>query len=482
MLNYLKKSSFYFILNFLFLIFCLIVAKSDIKFFLIPLVSIYIMLNLFLNERVIVNNQIILSILYSIIYTFLWGARTFDVPMEMKYIIYLLNFIIILKILMHFNVYKKCLKDWIVIAAFVFIIISGIVAIFSGSSFTNYIMSLQIYLRFLPAYIVISANNKYSKDDLYAFCLLNVFMLFIEYLLYLKGKVIPDSVSGIFGLSNVQALLLFFIVIFSIALICYIYKKINLITFSIIVIALFVIAGLGEMKMFFLATPFIVIIILLLCIKRFFRFAKVILPIVILMVIGIRILISVSPFFAGFFNLNKIQDNIYNYTMVSNNPNVKLGRLENIVYTNDYILTTNAQKFYGLGVGNAMPDENWYYISHNNNIHRKIINLYSTPLYENYGYLGYHFSSMNIIYLETGFIGFSIFYFVIMVMFYRSYKLFEITKEFNNKCLSIAGVTFLFVFTLLMFYYPYLLDLDTSLMFSILIALITNKYKQIKAR
>jgi hypothetical protein len=243
-------------------------------------------------------------------------------------------------------------------------------------------------------------------------------------------------------------------------------------------IILFLIASIGEIKIFFAAIPLVTFMIIILNFNKFKKFIKIVIPIVILTVVGIRILINVNPQFKTFFDFGTIQENIYNYTMITSNKKVTLGRLENIVYTNDYILTLSNQKFYGLGIGSAMPDENWYYATHDIG-NRAIWNLYETQLYKYYGpSFGYHFSSMNIIYLETGFIGLFIFYLAVMIQFFRSYKLYKTTKEFPNKYLAVSGISFLLIFTLLMFYYPYLLDIDTSLMFAIFMALITNKYKQ----
>jgi hypothetical protein len=451
-------------------------AKEKLNLGLISFVIIYVIFNIFKTERIVVINQIVLSILYSIIYTFLWAAKPYAVPMELKYVIYLLSILIILKILIKFNLYAKCAKDWLVILSFIFVIISGCLAILNNISFVNYTMSLQIYLKFLPAYIVISTNNRYSKKDLYLLSSINIFMIFIQYVEYKRGKLITDYISGIFGTSNVQALLLFVIIIYSILLTCYIYKKINFIKFSIGIVVLFIIAGISEIKIFFILVPFITIVVLILNFKKIIRFSKVFIPVVIFMVIGIRILISISPFFGSFFNLSTIKSNIYNYTMVTNNTEFKLGRLENIVYSNKNILISRNLKIFGLGVGSAMPDENWYYKIHDMG-NRTIFNLYETDLYKLYGpYLGYHFSSMNIIYLESGLIGIFIFYIAIIIQYYRSYKLFRKTKELKDKCLGTATMIILLVAIPLMFYYPYLLDINASLIFVIISALTTNRY------
>jgi hypothetical protein len=399
--------------------------------------------------------------------------------MEMKYVVYILNIIIILKILIKFNIYKKCLKDWIVILSFLFIIISGLSTFSQNISFINYTMSLQIYLKFLPAYIVLSINNRYNKKDLYFICLINVIMLFIQCIEYFRGKLIPDYISGIFGTSNVQALLLLIIILYSILLTCYIYKKINIIKLSIGIIILFLIPGISEIKIFFVLVPFITMIVLILNLKKIIRFSKVFVPVAIFMIIGIRILISVSPFFTSFFNLSTIQSSIYNYTMVTNNNEFKLGRLENIVYSNNDILTSKKSKIFGLGVGSAMPDENWYYTTHDIG-NRTLFNLYETGLYKLYGpYFGYHFSSMNIIYLESGVVGLFVFYLCIIIQLTRSYNLFRKAQELKDKCLATASISVLFSAVPLMFYYPYLLDMDASLIFIIIIALTTNRYHHI---
>lgn len=480
--KYFKKLVLYFTINCLFLFISLALYKSEAQLiYLIPTILIYLGYILFLNEKNVVTNQIILAILYNIIYMSLWKVKSFQIPMEIQYILDVISIILVLKIFYKFNKYKKCTKDYVVILSLVFIILSGIFYIINNNvSFINYIMSLRMYFRFLPSYIIIANyKNIYNKNDLNILCILNILFIFIQY--FFAGSFGRDDIDGIFGISNVQALLLFLVIIYSIALTSYIYKKINLITFIIISAILFIISGIGEIKMFFIAAPVVTIITVIVNLKKALRFIKLSMPIIVMIIFGYHILSIVSPNFKNFFDYGQIEENIYNYTMESNDDRFYLGRFENIVYTNNNILVYDADKIVGLNVGYAMPNQHWYLETHNNNPSRNIISLYDTPLYEIMGvWSGYQFSSMNIIYLETGLIGIIIFYLVIIIQFRRSYKILKKSNRFEDKCLGIVGISFFAIWTPLMFYYPYLIDISAMLILMIIMGLTTNKYNNIK--
>ncbi|WP_212904933.1 hypothetical protein [Clostridium polyendosporum] len=323
-------------------------------------------------------------------------------------------------------------------------------------------------------YIILSiSKNDYKKHDFYFLCGLNLILVIIQSRLGWR-----DDVSGVFGISNVQGFFLFLLIIYCIGLTRYLYNKINLMLFSIISLVIFIISGIGEIKVAFIIIPVISIIGIVLNQRNYIKLFKIGIPIVFMIIIGFNILVQISPNFKSFFSYDYIGQNIYNYTMRTNDERFYLGRIENIAYTNNYILTSQKDKITGLGIGYAMPDENWYYTADFVPRGRSIINLYETKLYQEYGlYFGYHFSSMNIIYLEGGIIGLITFYLIISIQFLRSFKILKKTNKINYKCLSNASISLLIALVLLMFYYPYLIDINANLLFIIVMALITNVYK-----
>lgn len=473
-----KKLIQFILINCLFLFMILLSNMQSIKYIYIPIVIMYLIYICLLDDFDCVYNQIVLLCALTLFYDNLWRWKpSLNVPLSLKYVVDIISIILLFKIIIHGKRYYNILKDKIMIIILLFIVISIIGYLGRDISFINYIMSMRIYLRFLPVYIILSNSEKiFIKEDLKTLILLNLIPLPI-----FKIKSHQDDFSGVFGISSVQVFFLLILMIYIAVIILALNKKIKVVYLIISIITTFVLCGLGEIKIAFALIPIISVVIILINKKNIVSIIKILIPMGIMLIIGVNILIKVNPEFIEFFDRDKIEQNIVNYTMKTNNEKIELGRLENIIYTNNSILTDSSKKLYGLGIGSCMPNENWYYEAHADG--RTVISLYETDMYKQYGYLfGYHFSSMNIIYLENGIVGLLIFYIIIIIIIIRAIRLIKQSNNITDKCIGNVTIAFILAWIPLMYYYAYLLDRSPVYMFIIVSALTTNRYNNIKIK
>lgn len=343
-------------------------------------------------------------------------------------------------------------------------------------------MCMRIYIRFIPVYIIISNSKEFFKKcDLIILIICNLIPLPV-----LALKFHQDDFAGIFGISSVQVFFLFILMVYVWLLTLSFNKKIssrNIIFYTIIIFLFF---GIGEIKIAFILTPIIVAIITLFNRKDItfiINIVKLTLIMMCMTFIANSILVTVYPGFKDFFKVDMLKENIYNYTMKTNNSEFSLGRLENIVYTNKYILNNKYEKLFGLGIGSSMPSENWYFERLGDRIGKEVYTPYETEMYKRYGYtFGYQFSSMNIIYLENGVVGIIIFYVLIVITIYRSIKLIRKSNDIFDRIIGNVGFAFMLAWIPLTYYYAYIIERNPMYMCILISALVTNRYNELYRR
>ena len=474
-----KKRIMFITINFIFVISLLLSVMQSIKFLWVPIVLLYFIYILLLNDFDIVYNQIVLSLLLNFIYDNVWRKTMIDVPFEGKYIVDIISLILVLRIMLSLKKYIKIAKDSFLIWWGIFVVISITVAVLNKISFINYIMALRIYIRFIPTYIILSNSKKdFCKFDYYILIILNLLPLPIFFKSFHQ-----DDFSGLFGASNVQVFLLLISTIYFSCISLYIMKKIKTNYFVIATIIVFLLCGAGEIKIGLILIPISTLILILINTQKIGFIIKITVPIVIMILIGINIIGKINPVFIEFFDKEKVVENIENYTMKSNTKGVELGRLENIVYTHKYTLDTLSKKLIGLAIGSSMPSENWYYRLEKHAQGREIVELFETEMFRERGSsFGYHYSSMNIIYLETGLIGVIIYYLVLSSIIIRAFIMLRKSSNLIDKCVANCTIGFMIMWIPLMYYYWYLLDRNAVLMMMILSALTTKRYKKFQMK
>ncbi|NFA42790.1 hypothetical protein EXM65_09445 [Clostridium botulinum] len=466
------------LINCIFLIMILLSNIQSIRYIWIPIVLVYLVYICLLTEFECVYNQIVLLLSFSFFYEFLWRSKpSLNVPLSVVYTVDVISIILIFKIIINFKKYNKVLKDKIFIVILIFISISIIVYLVGDIDFINYIMCIRIYLRFVPVYIILSNSTEiFKKEDLIILIICNLIPLPI-----LAIKFHQDDFSGIFGISSVQTFFLFILIIYIWIIVLCLNREIKSKYSILSTIIIFILFGLGEIKLAFILMPIILGVILLVNKKNIIFMVKLTISVIVMSTIAINILISVEPEFKNFFKLDKIKQNVINYTMKTNNHEFELGRLENILYTHQYILTDTSKKIFGLGIGSSMPNENWYYERNANQIGKEVFTLYKTNMYKQYGYnFGYQFSSMNIIYLENGIIGVIIFYLLVILIIIRSMFLIKRSSCIIDKCIGNIAFAFMLAWIPLMYYYSYFLERSPMYMCILISALVTNRYNKLK--
>lgn len=476
MIKLLNKVYIFFIIDTIFTLLLLMVNISDFSFMIWPLMIGFIIYLFTLDTYDLITNQIILLIDFNVIYDILWRKSSVNIPINCKILIDIISIIIIFKILINYNLLKKTLRDPIIWLMIVFIIFSVGVAVVNKIPFIEYLMSLRIYIRFLPVYIVLSNFKlEYNRNYLYIFIAINLFLIPIQSLISSY-----DDVSGVFGIRNVHILLLFLIIMTAIITTIYCKKVIKVYLYLLGIIIIFLICGFGEIKIGMVIIPIEILLIILLNTINPIKLFTSIIVCIFMVNLGLKVLVKISPQFENFFDKDIIKQNIIDYTMKPNNPDYSLGRLENIVYSYNNILTTPSSRITGLGVGSAMPPETYYYQLEKHSRGRDVISLYMTKLYTYYGpYFGYHFSSMNIIFLETGYIGIIIYLSILMIFIKRSILLIIKSGRVIDKAIGNASVALITSLIGLMFYYNYILDRGAIILVVITLAITTNISKNI---
>lgn len=472
-----KKPIQFIIINCIFLFMILLSNIQSIKCIWIPIMVFYLGYVSLLKAFDCVYNQIVLLLLLSFFYDHLWrGAPSLNVPLSLKYVVDIISIILLFKIFIHFKEYYRILKDKIIIIILLFISISMVVYVVRDIDFINYIMCIRIYLRFLPVYIILSnSQENFKKEDLMILILCNLIPL-----PFFAMKFHQDDFAGIFGISSVQVFFLFILMIYIYIITLCLNKKIKAKYSILSTIIVFILFGLGEIKIAFILTPIILTIIILFNKKNIMLIIKLTIIIGIMTSVAINILISISPGFKEFFKSDKIKQNVIDYTMKTNNPEFELGRLENIVYTQKYILTDTSKKICGLGIGSSMPNENWYYEKLGKSKGKKVFTLYQTNMYKQNGYtFGYQFSSMNIIYLENGVIGIVVFYLLVVIIMIRSIVLIRKSNHIIDKVIGNTTFAFMLAWIPLMYYYSYLLERNPMYMCIFVSALVSNRYNKL---
>lgn len=472
MFKYINKTSYFIIIDVIFALAILLANIINYSYFIWILIGMFLIYMCKNKIDDLVTHQIILISAFNIFYDILWRKTSLNIPINCKYIVDVIGIIMIFKMLFYKNRFKRVVNDfifWIIIS---FVIISMFVAIVNKIPLINFLMSLRIYIRFFPAYLILSTGQlKYNKYHLCILIIANLILIPIQSIISSF-----DDVSGIFGIRNVHILLLLLIIIVALLTTYYCKKEITTIKFVVGIIIVFLICGIGEIKLGMAIIPIEIICIILLNTINPFKLIVSIIVCVVMINIGLKVLIKVSPQFTSFFNHNTIKQNIIDYTMKPNNPEYKLGRFENIVYSYNNILDTESKKITGLGIGNAMPSENYYYELDKHSKGRKINTIYTTKLYKQYGpYFGYHFSSMNILFLESGFIGILVYMLIISTIIYRSIILIKKSKFTKDKALGNSCIALSVSLLFLMFYYNYILDRGAIMMITFIFAIVTNR-------
>lgn len=287
---------------------------------------------------------------------------------------------------------------------FGFFLFTLIVYIFKYQSIAYYLWGLRNNFRFFIAFlafITFMQKHHIKKalslfDKLFwvnaAVCLFQFFFAGIK----------QDNLGGLFGTeSGCSAYTNIFLMMISAkSVIFYLNHKENLGECILKCGMCLIIAALGELKFFMVEFA----LILALCVLiTDFSWRKLLLIIggFIGIIASIRLLVHIFPFFADTFTLEALLDLASNESGYTSSGD--LNRLNAIPVISENFLPTTLDKFTGMGLGNC--DTSAY-------------DFLNTPFYQQYSWLHYSWLSTAFMFLECGYIGFTVLFAFFIVAFF----------------------------------------------------------------
>jgi len=310
--------------------------------------------------------------------------------------------------------FDRILGLWI-IALLIYTLIAYIANYRSGF---YYVWGLRNNFRYYVVFFAVATFIKKSDIQNYWSLLEKLFWVnaVISLVQYLVFGVYGDNLGGLFGTgvgcnayTNV-----FFVIISSQSLVWYLNKRESLKRCAAKCAAMFVIAAFAELKFFYI--EFILIVVLTVLVTDFsWRKLSVILFGSIGVLLGVYALTFLFPNSAGFFSVDgilKIAASEKGYTSSGD-----LNRLTAIPIISNRFLKTLPQKLFGLGLGNCDTAGYSFLVS---------------PFYSQYAHLRYQWFSIAFWFLETGYIGLTLFYGFFVVVIVRCLRMKK--TDVSDKC------------------------------------------------
>ncbi|WP_322384369.1 hypothetical protein, partial [Clostridium perfringens] len=156
-----------------------------------------------------------------------------------------------------------------------------------------------------------------------------------------------------------------------------------------------------------------------------------------------------------------------------------MGRFEALSYLNKVENNTLFKEMFGEGLGIALPSENWYYEGQaKKNMNGKtIFNDNGSLIYNKYtNKLGYHLSSVVVLFLETGWIGIISLILIILIILKKSIYLIIKTNEEKYNIWGAIGIVLCFSYPISILYVDGLQNRVFMLLNLILLGMINKNY------
>ncbi|NFO91968.1 hypothetical protein FDC66_12580 [Clostridium botulinum] len=446
----------------------------------LPILGVLIILSLILilsllNEITVMRFSLYFMVLSWFSLDTLWLAGR-NVPINIKYLIDIINIILMFKILFKNKKYNliNVFRDKILILSIIFIFVSVFKWIIFNYSLLEFFNGIRIYLRFLPFYIIIKNNNDQRLlCDLKFIIILQIPILLMQVIKYTN----QDMIGGTFGIYGQTYLFILLIPVFFYILNKYLKKDISIYKMLLSAIIILSICAINETKIAFFIFPIICIIMLVLFNEKYSFYRKIFFT----LMISFSIIVSFKLLINRYDGMDKLfsdKNTIINYATKNNNPLFYLGRLENFNYIKDIELNNFSNNLVGIGIGRALQDE-FFAVNHFSN--GRIVN--QIPLSEKYlelQHYGYFLSSLNTFYFENGIVGILIYLFILFILFKRCVFNIKIIKNINITSLSYAFSALIISWIPLFYYNDIFYQYQTSTIFWILAALISKYYYDVK--
>lgn len=365
-----------------------------------------------LNLKIQKRSQPLWLICFIVFYPFLFGLFNdmLGLPNAIRYLLDVAWITLLLLAVMNLNrkrvfIEKSSTFVYLIIASF--LLLTFIVYLFNFQSPFYYLWGIRNNFRFYIAFIAfILFLGKEDIEDflskLDAIFWINTAVCLVQY--FILGYK-QDFLGGLFGVEKGcnGYLNIFLVIIVTKSVVYYLNKKESIwLLFSKVGVSLLV-ATLAELKFFFF--EFVVLLIISVFISSFsLRKAALIVSGIMGVTLCIGLLEILFPSFLGFFNIDEV---LLRSTEGGYSGAKQVNRLTTIPIISEKFLNEPLEKLFGMGLGNC--DTAAY-------------DFVKTPFYTQYSYLRYQWFSTAFLYLETGFVGLTIYFGFFASIFFYSIK------------------------------------------------------------
>lgn len=377
--------------------------------------------NIFKDHRNIMKT----IILFEIIYVFFIDGFTSFIPVvsSFNYALDLLNVVLICGLLIDIKSVFKIKEAWIFIPWLIYAVICFVSAMINSVYFLLLAWAVRNTFRFLVLFL--AAIIYISKDDVKKFLKLLVNLQFINIPLvliqYFYFKTNAENLEGIFndyigGICGFELgvngrLNIYLAIIFVIALIDVFEKDKITWQYIFVSISTMVCASYAEIKFFIIEASLIFVLMTFVYIKKikFTTFVKAFL----IYAGSLTLYVVMSPSYAKtVVNYKKYEEgNVGVYKLSRSNPFPEINKL---FFDNSII-----KELFGIGFGNAEYSR---------------FSFFTSEFYNQYGFYNYRWFSHQMLYIETGMLGFLSFILIPVVAAVQSYIAF--LKNKGNRFIS----------------------------------------------
>lgn len=290
----------------------------------------------------------------------------------------------------------------------IFLVLTWVGFIISGGPIKYYLWGFRNNFRFFVFFLACVKFLDAEDIDGYLRLMNKLFYLhfavaMIQY--YVLGLE-QDLLGGIFGTQegNNGPSLMFMLIVLTHSMLSYVAKREKLVAFAVKGIMAIIIAAFSELKVFFVLYIFIMALSFLLTNFTFKKLLAVVLAIGGI-VVGVGLLEKVFPNWAGWFtweSLMEIGSSTDGYTGKGD-----LNRLTAIPTVWNGFLNTWPKRLLGYGLGNC---------------DNASFSFLTSPFYERYNHLHYHWFSSAFTLLETGLLGFGVYILFFVTTFWGAVK------------------------------------------------------------
>lgn len=439
--------------------------------------AIYFIYLLRKDSITIIKYQISFLLISSMCLDVFYFYSSLNMPMEVKYVVDIIAYLLCFKIIINIKQYKSVLKDPLICLIIIASIFSCILCLINNGSFVDLFNGFRIYYRFIPVYIVLSLNRFEYKTEYYLFYCINILAFILEVVL----KMAQDHRNGIFGATGSPSSSIFMLIMLTIIFIQYINKKKSLSKIIFVLIITLLYFTFAESKAYIFITISIIYILAILSKGKYLK--KLLIGLVSIMVLlsSISIITILFPNFTNMFKLDTMNNSIESYLLKNNNEAYEMGRVEGVMYVSQLELNTKEKEFVGLGLGSALQPENLYYSRDKVAKGRKFIDFKNSSIYSKYGEAsGYYLTSVGVLFIETGFVGILALVSLYIIMVKKIMYIIKYHTDFSQYLIGMIGIS-----TIIASIFPILYGgglLSRNLMFIIFVILgkITYTYNYIK--